>query len=188
MTATGADAATLVALLRADAWSMARLRAVRGLGLPDWAIGAGFVRGLVWDRLTGKATRTPIPDIDVLYFDPADRRPEAEVPHEAALAAADPGLPWSVKNQARMHLRNDDPPYRSTAHALTSWLETPTCVAVRLEADDALTVLAPFGLDDLFALRVAPTPAGRRKPDQYRERLVRKGWARLWPIATVIEP
>ncbi|MBL8700262.1 MAG: nucleotidyltransferase family protein [Alphaproteobacteria bacterium] len=164
---------------------MARLRAVRALGLPDWAIGAGFVRGLVWDRLTGRAGRTALPDIDVLYFDPADLRAEAEARHEAVLAAADPGPPWSVKNQARMHLRNGDPPYRSTAHALTSWLETPTCVAVRLEPDDALTVLAPYGLDDLFALRVAPTPAGQRKLGQYRERLARKEWARTWPLAEI---
>lgn len=177
----------LVSIVAEDAWTMARLRSVRRLGLPDWAIGAGFVRGLVWDRLCGHAARTALPDIDVLYFDPADRGVAAEQRLEAKLVECDPGHPWSVKNQARMHIRNDDPPYRSTEHALTSWLETPTCVAVRLSADDRLTVLAPYGLDDLFALRVAPTPAGRRKLAQYRERLASKGWARTWPLAEVVE-
>ncbi|MBM3522194.1 MAG: nucleotidyltransferase family protein [Alphaproteobacteria bacterium] len=180
-------AADLLDIIRADIWSMDRLRSVRALGLADWAIGAGFVRGLVWDRLAGKSTRTALPDIDVLYFDAADPHPETEARHEATLAAADPGLPWSVKNQARMHRRNGDPPYRSTEHALTSWLETPTCVAVRLEANDELVVMAPFGLEDLFALRVAPTPAGRRKLDQYRARIAAKGWARVWPLAAIVE-
>lgn len=171
----------VVAILAADEWSMARLRQVRALGLPDWAIGAGFVRALVWDRLTGKAARTPLGDIDVVYFDPADRdgMREAEIEHE--LARRDPGLPWSVKNQARMHRRNVDRPYRSTEDALGFWLETPTCVAVRLEADDTLTVLAPHGLEDLFALRIAPTPAGRARLAQYRGRLDTKGWTANWP-------
>lgn len=181
----GALAARLRAIVTADAWSMARLRHVRASGLPDWAIGAGFVRALVWDRLTGKVTRTPLGDIDVIYFDPDDADGAREAAFERDLAARDPGLPWSVKNQARMHRRNADRAYRSTADALAFWLETPTCVAVRLETDDRLTVLAPHGLDDLFALRIAPTPAGRAKLDQYRKRLDGKGWAANWPALTI---
>ena len=183
----GALATRLATIVQEDPWSMARLRHVRALALPDWAIGAGFVRALVWDRLTGKATRTALGDIDVIYFDPDDADGTREASYERDLAARDPGLPWSVKNQARMHLRNGDLRYESTAHALTSWLETPTCVAVRLEPDDALRVLAPFGLDDLFAMRIAPTEAGRRKPDEYRERLARKRWEATWPGVTVVE-
>ena len=153
--------------------------------MPDWAIGAGFVRALVWDRLTGKAARTALRDIDAIYFDPDDADGAREASIERDLAARDPGLPWSVKNQARMHRRNVDRAYRSTEDALSFWLETPTCVAVRLEADDALTVLAPHGLNDLFALRIAPTPAGRAKLDQYRHRLDTKGWAANWPALTI---
>jgi hypothetical protein len=175
----------VVAIVAADDWSMARLRHARALELPDWAIGAGFVRALVWDRLTGKAARTPLGDIDVIYFDPDDLDGAREVAAEADLAQRDPNLPWSVKNQARMHRRNLDRPYRSTADALGFWLETPTCVAVRLEADDRLMVLAPHGLEDLFALRIAPTPAGRSKLDQYRHRLDTKGWATTWPSLTI---
>ncbi len=175
----------VVAIVAADDWSMARLRHVRSLGLPDWAIGAGFVRALVWDRLTDKATRSRLGDIDVIYFDPGDPDGAREAAAEAALARCDPNLPWSVKNQARMHRRNLDRPYRSTEDALGFWLETPTCVAVRLEADDRMTVLAPHGLDDLFALRIAPTPAGRAKLDQYRRRLETKGWATTWPSLAI---
>jgi hypothetical protein len=31
-------------------------------------------------------------------------------------------------------------------------------VGVRLEADDRLTIAAPFGLEDLFAMRLRPNP------------------------------
>lgn len=172
----------LTELVAADGQAMAILRAVRELGLNDWAIGAGFARNRVWDWLSGYADRTPFADIDVLYHEPGDLRPEREKEFEARLGAAMPDVPpWSVKNQARMHLRNGDPPYGSTENALRFWLETPTCVAVRLENDDALTVLAPHGLDDLFSCVVRPTPSGRRQIEAYRRRVNGKNWAARWP-------
>jgi len=172
----------LIDLVAADGQAMAILRAVRDLHLEDWAIGAGFARNRVWDWLSGYYDRTAFADIDVLYHNATDRRPEIEKALEARLGAALPGVPpWSVKNQARMHLRNGDPPYGSTENALRFWLETPTCVAVRLEPDDAITVLAPHGLDDLFALVVRPTPSGRRQIEAFRRRMIEKNWTARWP-------
>jgi hypothetical protein len=172
----------LIDLIAADGQAMAILRAVRELGLNDWAIGAGFARNRVWDRLSGHPERTPFADIDVLYHNPADTRFETEKALEARLQAAMPDVPpWSVRNQARMHLRNGDPPYGSTENALRFWLETPTCVAVRLEGDDAISVLAPHGLDDLFALVVRPTPGGLHRLEAYRQRMKQKNWTARWP-------
>ncbi len=172
----------LLSLVAADAQAMAALRAVRALGLNDGAIGAGFVRNRVWDWVSGYRESTPFNDIDVLYHDPADARPEAERKWEARLRDTLPdGPPWSVKNQARMHIRNGDAPYGATENALRFWLETPTCVAVRLEADDALALLAPHGLEDLFGMVVRPTPNGRIKLADYRRRITGKNWPSLWP-------
>jgi len=172
----------LVALIAADRQAMEILRAVRALHLQDWAIGAGFARNRVWDDLSGYRRPTSFADIDVLYHDPSDIRPEAETGLEARLHATMRDVPpWSVKNQARMHLRNGDPPYGSTENALRFWLETPTCVGVRLEFDDALTVLAPHGLEDLFSLVVRPTPSGRRQIEAYRRRMTEKNWTARWP-------
>ena len=114
------------------AWRQAALAAVADLGLPDGWIGAGFLRTPVWDRLHGKNTATPLDDLDVVFFDPSNLDPATEARLEARLRAAQPGLNWQVRNQARMHLRNGDRPYRSTADALRHWLETPTAVALRL--------------------------------------------------------
>ena len=172
-------------VLRASPWHMESLEAVRALTLPDWAIGAGFVRNAVWDRLHGYAEPTPLNDIDVLFFDPLRPEKAYESALEKALRASLPDRPWSPRNQARMHRRNGDRPYRDTLDALSFWLETPTAVAVRLEADDQLTVLAPFGLSDLLAMMARPTPAGRAKIEHYRDRMVAKNWPATWPEVTL---
>jgi hypothetical protein len=52
---------------------------------------------------------------------------------------------------------------------------------VRLEADDRLTVVAPFGLEDLFALRLRPNPV--RKTNGFA-RTAASATAR-WPELTV---
>lgn len=167
-------------ILRSDAWSMNVLKAVRTLQLPDWAIGAGFVRALVWDRLTERG-RTPLGDVDVLYFDSSDDSEQREKENERVLGQELPGIPWSVKNQARMHVRNQTDPYTSTEDAMRFWLETPTAVAVRIEHDDSLTVLAPYGLSDLFQMVIRPTPQAKNKMDQFEARLAQKPWLRIWP-------
>lgn len=172
--------------IRSDSRRMDMLRAVSRLGLPDCWIGAGFVRNLVWDRLHGHAAETPLNDIDVLYFDPSDRARTTERELEARLRRSGPGLPWSVRNQARMHLRNNDAPYRSTAHALTFWAETPTALAVALRGC-RIWMIAPFGTADLMALTVRPTPRFRYKMAVYRRRLAGKRWQESWPSLTVLD-
>jgi hypothetical protein len=176
-------------LVAADAWMMAALGAVAGLGLPDAWIGAGFLRGAVWDRLHGYGSRTPLDDIDVVYFDPETLDPAAELALETRLGGLLPGLPWEVRNQARMHLRNGDAPYRSSADALAHWLETPTAVALRLNDGGDLELLAPLGTEDLLDLVVRPTPHARRHEHRlaaYRERVTRKNWPAKWPKMRVI--
>lgn len=174
----------LLALAAGRPDMMACLEAVAALGLADCWIGAGFVRAPVWDALHGYDEPTPLGDIDVIFFDPVSAEAR-EAPAEAALSEALPGLPWSVRNQARMHLHNGDPPYRDTADALSKWLETATAVALRL-GPSGLEILAPHGLDDLYGLRVRPTPHARaHRMGPYLDRLARKGWQERWPKLTV---
>ncbi len=180
------DAAVIIRWLRGDSRRMAMLRAVARLGLPDCWIGAGFVRNLVWDRLHGFSEPTPLNDVDVLYFDPSDRSRAAERALEARLRRAMPGVPWSVRNQARMHRRNNDAPYRSTAHALTCWAETPTAVAVGPRGT-RLALIAPFGTRDLMAATVRPTPRFRHKMAVYRRRMAGKNWQALWSALAMCE-
>ena len=184
--AVGSEAREFVlACALGEAWRQTALAAVADLGLPDGWIGAGFVRAPVWDRLHDRADATHLDDLDVVYFDPTDLDPAKEAGFEARLRAAQPGLDWQVRNQARMHLRNGDRPYRSTADALGHWLEMPTAVALRLK-DGEPELLAPFGMADLVRLHLRPTPHARRhRLAAYRARVAAKGWLARWPKITV---
>jgi hypothetical protein len=158
------------------------LDAVRGLGLPDCWVAAGFVRNCVWDHLHGYATSPLSRDIDVIWFDSAACDAARDADLETALREQDGALAWSVKNQARMHGRNGDAPYRSATDAMRYWPETATAVGVRLDARGGIEVAAPFGLDDLFGLVVRPTQRfAAEKHAMYLERIRSKRWERVWP-------
>ena len=168
-------------IIAQDPVGMEQLRAARTLALPDWCIAAGFVRNRVWDHLHGIVpARLPV-DIDVIYYDADDLSKEREGEYEAALDRLLPGLPWQVRNQARMHVWKGLPQHRDTADAMIHWLESVTGIGVRLEADDGLSVIAPLGADDLLNLRCRPTPYGRTRRFEYDERIAAKRWRELWP-------
>lgn len=163
------------------------LRVVRELDLPDGWVAAGFVRSLVWDHLHGR-TISPMPnDIDVIWFDKAHTLPGLDRTHEQRLTKQCGGLGWSVKNQARMHQRNNDPPYQSSGDAMTFWPETATAVGVRLGPHDELEILAPLGLEDLFAGLVRPTERfSGEKHRLFLERIQSKRWSEPWPDLTFV--
>jgi hypothetical protein len=170
----------------AEPWRRAVLDAVRRQQLPDWAVGAGFIRSAVWDALHGYLRPTPLADVDVLYVDRGDLSRERETAIEEALTSAMAGVPWSVRNQARMHRRNGDRPYADTADALRYWLETPTAVAIRTDERGPL-LLAPFGTADLLDMLCRPTPRGREKLAEYRQRMAEKNWRAHWPKVRVLD-
>lgn len=178
----------LTALLLADAQRVRCLQAVQVLPGTDAWIGAGFVRSLVWDALTGARTR--LDDVDVLWFHP-DAPPARDRQLEAMLRSVLPAVPWSVRNQARMHARNADAPYASVEDAMRHWPETATAVAARLDPEGDVEILAPFGLVDLFALRVRATPHMASRPDRrgvFAGRVLSKRWADRWPGVVVEHP
>jgi hypothetical protein len=140
------------------------------------------VRNLVWDHLHGFERPTPLNDIDVVWFDRTRTDFELDAALTAQLMALQPDLPWSVRNQARMHERNGDPPYLSTADAMRHWPETATAIAARLLPDDVIEIVSPLGLDDLVNLTVRPSPHVRaHRMEVYRQRQAQKNWRALWP-------
>ena len=173
-------------------WMRGALEAAREVAAPDWLIGAGAIRRLVWDRLHGVA-EPPLPDdVDLAFFDPASLRPERENELRSALVVRAPHIPWDVKNQAAVHLWYptlfgiEVEPLRSAAEAVATWPETATAVAVRLMADSGLCVVAPLGLDDLFGLIWRRNPR-RVTVTEYRRRLEKKFTPERWPEVTVAD-
>ena len=191
---TGLDlGARLEALVRSDDWLMSVLRAVRDVDPPDWLVGGGALRDLVWDRLHGRAKPGRPRDVDLAYFDPhrLDAGRDAEV--ERALVDRLAGVPWDAKNQAAVHrwywrvFGAEVSPLASAADGVGTWPETATAVAVRLLDGNELRVVAPCGLEDLFALVCRRNPR-RVSVEHYRRRLRDKRVAERWPKVTIVDP
>jgi uncharacterized protein len=182
----------LQAIVRASPWTMSVLRAARACAPPDWWVGGGVVRDLVWDGLHGDFDPARVKDVDLAFYDPYDLSHAREVKLECALAAHLPRVTWDAKNQAAVHLWYQSrfgvtvPRLVSAGDGVATWPETATAVAVRLCADDSLEVLAPCGLADLLGGVCRRNPR-RVTVEEYRRRLLRKEVAQRWP-KVVIEP
>jgi uncharacterized protein len=157
----------LIAILRATPPLMQVLSVARHLCLPDWLVFSGAVYQPVLNHLTGRPLDYGIKDYDLAYFDSSDISYEAEdaVIRRVRAAFNEPlRSVVEVRNQARVHLwfesKFDEPytPLSCTAEALERFAAATFAVGVRLEPDDRLHVVAPFGLSDLFALRLVPNP------------------------------
>ncbi len=156
------------------------LALVAALDIADCWVGAGFIRNAVWDALHDRPWTLGAGDVDVLYFDRGRTDVEDEVLLENRLRNADGAIDWSVKNQARMHRRNDDAPYQNTSDAVAHWPETCTAIAAR-QHHGQVQLLAPHGVEDLLTLVIRPTASGRRKPAEFQARVQHKGWMNRWP-------
>jgi hypothetical protein len=155
----------LTAILRATPPLMRVLTVARRLCLPDWLVFSGAVYQPVLNHLTGRTLDYGIKDYDLAYFDASDLYYEAEdaVIRRVKAAFDEPLRSMvEVRNQARVHLWFETkfgeqyPPLSCTAEALERFASPTFAVGVRLDPDDRLHIEAPFGLADLFALRLRP--------------------------------
>ena len=174
-------ASALQAILASDPARCGVLAMVRSLGLPDCWVGAGFIRNAVWDYLHDRPPSRHTGDVDVVWFCPERARPAEDKEVEAALRALDPSVDWSVKNQARMHLRNGDAPYAAAVDAIGHWPETATAVAARQTPAGSCEIAAPFGLGDLFDLALRTPRFAGEKRGVFLDRVQSKGWLAIWP-------
>ena len=87
--------------------------------------------------------------------------------------------PWSVKNQARMHLRGGRAPYRDSEEAISFWTEVETAIGARLNADDSITLVAPRARGAVRRHHHLQRENGDRAA--YAQRVLDKGWLQRWP-------
>jgi len=168
-------------LVRSDEWMMKCLRAAEKLDLPDWWIGAGFLRNRVWDAIEGNRF-VPSEDVDLVYFDSNDVKKATDERHDEMMSAKYPFANWEVRNQARMHMKNGFKPFSSTEDGISNWVETATGVAVRLK-DDKLEFLFCHGTHDLLNLIARPIPRFQNMEliGTFSDRVKDKNWQRRWP-------
>ncbi len=179
----------LVDIIESDLWLMDLLRLVSDIEPQRCYIGAGAVRDVVWDRMSGIEVHDGIKDIDVVYFDTQWSEGNLDTELEQDLARRRADIQWDVKNQAGVHLWFKDvfgydvAPFASLEEAVASWPEYATAVAVRFD-DNTLDVIAPYGLEDLLEMRIKRNPV-RVTEDEYRRRINRKRYSERWPKVTV---
>lgn len=187
-----ARADELRSILVASRWLLAILEHVAVVDPPEWWVGAGAIRDVVWAaQFEGGLDEPKVKDVDVAFFDSQSlgRPREAEV--EERLRQCDASVGWDATNQAAVHLWYaqrfgvDVPPLGSVPDAVATWPEYAACVAVRLSAAGRLEVCAPHGLDDILdgVWRRNPT---RVTLEEYGRRLARKQPASRWPGVRVV--
>lgn len=156
----------LEAILRAAPSLMRVMETARELDLPDWLLFSGAIYQRALNHLTGRDPDYGIKDYDLGYFDPDTSYEAEDAVIKRVAAAFEPPLREmvEVRNQARVHLwfegKFGEPyaPLRSSAEALDRFTSATFAVGARLERDGRMTIIAPFGLEDIFALRLRPNP------------------------------
>jgi hypothetical protein len=144
-------------------------------------LGGGFVRNLIWDKIHGISSKTK--DVDIFYFNRENISKEADFKIECFLNDRYPSTNWSVKNQARMHIYNEEKQYESLNEAIKKFPETASAVICRLNDKHQLEIIAPYGLRDLFKLTLRPTKHFQRsgtKMLKYYRRVKSKKWNTIW--------
>ena len=143
------------------------LSAARYVCLPDWLVFSGAVYQPVLNHLTDRPLDYGIKDYDFGYFDSSDLSYDAEdaVINRVKAAFDEPLRSMvEVRNQARVHLWFEAKfgetygPLSCSAEASERFASATFAVGVRFEPDDRLQIEAPFGLADLFAVRLRPNP------------------------------
>lgn len=181
----------IIHLIENDEWMMNVLQMAKSLELPDWWICAGFVRSKIWDTLHDYEVRTTTPDVDVIYFDPFRKNEVYEQLLKKNLINLDASIPWSVKNQARMHVVNNMPPYSSSVNAISKFPETATALGVTLDERNNVILTAPCGIEDVLSLQVRPTAhflESKERLHMYKNRVIKKNWQSKWPNITITYP
>lgn len=137
------------------------------------------MRNLVWDYLYLAGQSTPLTDVDVLIFYDLDVSTQLEYELEDALCQQLPEVPWSVRNQARMHHQHGHLPYQSIAEAMTYWPEIETAIGVTLNAKEELSWVAQWGISALMAGTI--TKNCQANAGAFEKRLNQKQWLQKWP-------
>lgn len=181
----------LIAIIRSQRHLMTILEGLGFLELPDAILCSGAIYNTVWNVLTDRPPLLGIQDADVGYFDASDLTFEAEdvVIQAAARHFADLPIPVQVRNQARVHLWVPEkfgiayPKLSQSVDMLSNFATRTHAVAARLSKDKEIEIVAPFGLEAMFAFRLEPNPVLANRPTHEQKALRAR---ELWPELTIV--
>lgn len=125
---------------------------------PQAYIAAGIIRNTVWAHLHDQLYALENTEVDVIFYDAFDDSCAENLEKEMSKIFSN--MQWDITNQALVHTwyKTDAgekiAPLTSIEHALSLWPETATAIAVRLNQLNEIEYIAPFGLSDLFELKL----------------------------------
>ncbi|HZG87833.1 nucleotidyltransferase family protein [Paenibacillus sp.] len=175
----------LIEIMLMNPRSVRDLEAVKSLKLKNWFIAAGYVRNQVWDYLHNNKETLIFEDVDIIYYEASDITEGTDKKYEEQLRAINSNLNWSVKNQARMHFRNNHEPYLSLDDAMKRWPETDTAVGIKLTDQGRIEVIAPHGLEDLFELKLRQSKYCDDR-SIFMKRIYDKKWLDRWKQLKIV--
>lgn len=164
------------------------------LDFPDSWVVSGAIYNTIWNHLTGTPELSGIKDVDLVYFDDTDLSYEAEdrfIKRAESRFASLP-VPVELRNQARVHLwypqkfGMEVAPFTSSLESLRYYASKTHAVALRKTASNNIEIDAPFGLSDIFAMRVIPNPVRpNRSAHEEKGMRAQKTWPQIelvpWP-------
>jgi|GEM_PF-1532399 len=142
----------------------------------------GVLRNTIWNKLHNKHDDFFIDDCDIVFYGKdVTKRYEKEI--ERYLEVELPYINWSVKNQARMHLRNGHLKYKNLDEAIYCFPETSSAFAI----NGKWNIIAPYGYQDLLNLKLAPTTFCKtHEPHIFVNRLKQKKWLQRFNLLTLV--
>ena len=158
---------------------------------PTAYIAAGVIRNGIWSFLHGQDYLLDGAEVDVIFYLEHDQQVQA-AKIQQYMQQRLPNMQWDVTNQAVVHhwyrLDNGESiqPLKSIEHALSLWPETATAVAVKLNAEQDIEIVAPFGLNDLFELKLRWNPR-LVSLTVFEQRVVSKQWMQRWPKLSLVD-
>ena len=176
----------IIKIIENEAWLIDILKEIRELKLNDWYVAAGSIRNTIWNVLHGFSSNKNLKDIDIVYFDKSNLSKEKEQEIELILKLKNPKFIFFFINQARKHSIHPGLKINSSCESIDYWSETPTCIGVRLEENNKLTICAPHGLHDLMNLIVQPIPKPYQDLELYKKRIEQKKWKNIWPRLKIV--
>lgn len=172
------------------------LTAIKQLALPDCWLVSGAIYQTTWNVMTGRPHDHGLKDYDIVYFDGADLSYEAEDLVIRKVAQALPHLASKIetRNQARVHLWYEKrfgaayPALSCSMESLVNYASKTHSVATRFGPNGSIEIHAPFGLANIFDMRLVPNTAlDNRKTHTEKGARMKAIWPELtvesWPEA-----
>ncbi|MBF7688569.1 nucleotidyltransferase family protein [Acinetobacter rathckeae] len=157
----------------------------------DCYISAGILRNAIWSDLHGY--EESIAEIDVIYYDKNEQNQQKKQFIGNELSKQFPNYEWDITNQAEVHTwyKTDQNqsilPLHSVWYALSLWPETATAIAVRLAKHGQFELIAPFGLSDLFELKLRWNK-NLVSEAVFNQRITKKRFMHRWPQLSLEPP